>query len=309
MLKNLLLAALAFALLGLAASRAEDTAQATGEEHVIRQSVDEYCDAFNRGDVDAVMVFWSDDADYIASDGQTHRGKQVIRDLFQDAAENLKGYKLGLSIDQLQFVKPDVAIEDGTIELTSPAGDTSHGNYTTVWIRSDGKWLIQSARELPSEEAKTAEETDVAANAEHLKSLEWLVGDWISDDNGPAVELSSNWALDKNFLVQDYTVAGDAENAIRVTQWIGYDPSTGQIRSWTFDSRGGLGEAQWTRDGNTWNAQASGILPDGRIGTAIHSVAFVDDTHLVWRSTGRNIEGQPLPDVEVKFVRRQPKQY
>jgi hypothetical protein len=103
--------------------------------------------------------------------------------------------------------------------------------------------------------------------------------------------------------VQDYTVAGKDGDDLRVTQWIGFDPSTAQIRSWTFDSRGGYGDGLWTREDNTWRSETTGVLPDGRIGTSFNTIRFVDDTHLEWRSTGRNVEGQPMPDAEVRLVR------
>jgi hypothetical protein len=104
--------------------------------------------------------------------------------------------------------------------------------------------------------------------------------------------------------VQEYTVGGQSDSQLHVTQWIGYDAASDQIKSWTFDSRGGHGEGLWTRDGNTWYTEATGVLPDGRIGSALNSIEFVDDTHLRWRSIGRNVEGQPMPDAEVRFIRR-----
>jgi uncharacterized protein (TIGR02246 family) len=262
--------------------------------------VDGYCDAFNSGNVDTLLAFWADDADYVDEEGETHRGKEAIGALFKAGVEDLKGQKLGLKIDNLRLVKPEVAIEDGTATLTNADGQTTTGHYTAVWVKNGDKWLINSARELPDDDdAAAASES----NANYLQPLEWLVGDWVSEDNGPTVNLTANWALEKAFLVQDYTVAGQAGTDIRVVQWIGFDPVTGQMKSWTFDSRGGYGEGLWSRDDNTWHGETTGVLADGRVGTARNSIRFVDETHFEWRSTGRNVEGQPMPDVEVRFVR------
>src|SRR5262249_43041179 len=146
-------------------------------------------------------------------------------------------------------------------------------------------------------------------NPDYLRPLEWLIGDWVSEDNGAPVKVTAKWALDKRFLVQDYSVAGEAGTEMRVTQWIGYDPLTGQIKSWTFDSRGGYGEGLWSReDDNTWSIDTTGVLPDGRTGTANDAVRFVDNSHYGSRATARNVEGQPLPDVEVRFVRSDAKE-
>jgi uncharacterized protein (TIGR02246 family) len=299
MYKMTILVAVALTALWLSWTQAQGPALGSSEEQAIRKSVDDYCATFNKGDIGGLMDYWADDADYVDADGTAHRGKDAIRALFQSSTENLKGHKLGLKITALRIVKPEVAIEDGVAELTDPEGATTSAPYTAVWVKSGDKWLIQSARDLPSQEAS------VPATSDNLSPLAWLIGEWVSEDKGPKVTLTSKWALDKNFIVQDYTVAGQDGADLRVVQWIGFDPGTGQIKSWTFDSRGGHGEGLWMRDGNTWHAETTGVLADGRIGSAFNSVRFVDDTHLEWRSTDRNVEGQPMPDAEVKFVREE----
>jgi uncharacterized protein (TIGR02246 family) len=297
--KKAILSAMAFASLGFAWAQAKEPATDSTDEQVIRKSVDDYCAAFNNGDVEALLAYWANDADYVNEDGETHRGKDAIGALFRNSTENLEGCKLVLKIDTLRLLKPDVAIEDGIAELTGTEGDTDRAHYTAVWVKTDGKWLISNARDRPADE-----DAGSTANADYLKPLEWLVGEWVSEDDGPAVRLESNWALKKNFLVQDYTVTGKDGNDVHVTQWIGFDPLTEQIKSWTFDSRGGYGEGLWSREDNTWQTEATGVLPDGRTGSSLNSIRFVDDTHLEWRSTGRNVEGQPMPDAEVRFVRK-----
>jgi uncharacterized protein (TIGR02246 family) len=299
--KKLLLAMVAFASLRVVPALAQESSLGSPDEQTIRKSAGEYCTAFNSGDVEALLAFWANDADYVDSDGETHRGKAAILALFKASAEDLKGHKLALKIDSVRLVKPEVAIEDGTASLTDPDGETTDGRYTAVWVKNGDQWLLNSVRELPADEA---ENSAPESNAKYLEPLAWLVGNWVSEDGGPAVNLTAKWALDKNFLVQDYTVAGTDSADLRVMQWIGFDPATGQIKSWTFDSRGGYGEGLWTRDGNAWSADTIGVLPDGRTGTALHSVRFVDEAHFEWRSQGRNVEGQPMPDADVRFVRR-----
>jgi uncharacterized protein (TIGR02246 family) len=295
-----ILVLVAFVLLEVVSAHAQDTSPGSPDEQAIRKSVDGYCAAFNSGDVNAILAFWADDADYVDVDGETHRGKEAIAALFKTSAADMNGNKLGLKIDNLRFVKPEVAIEDGTSSLTIPEGETTSSRYTAVWVKNGDKWLIQSARELPNDEDEVAA---LDAQANYLQPLEWLVGQWVSDDSGPAVNLNAKWALDKNFLMLEYAVAGEADDGVRVMQWIGFDPLTEQIKSWTFDSRGGYGDGLWSREENTWHVDATGVLPDGRIGTVRNSIRFVDETHFELHSTGRNVEGQPMPDVVVKFVR------
>jgi uncharacterized protein (TIGR02246 family) len=297
--KETTLAVAVLTALALAWTRAQEPAKGSQDEQTIRKSADDYSAAYNKGDLDAVMAYWADDADYVDDAGKTHRGKATIAALFKAGADDMKGQTLALKVTSLRFVKPDVAIEDGEARITAPGGETDASRYTAVWTKSGDRWLISSVRSLPSDDVAAE-----ATNADYVKALDWLVGEWVSDDQGAKVNLTAKWALDKNFIVQDYTVERKDEPAEHVTQWIGYDPASGQIKSWTFDSRGGNGEGLWTRDGNTWNADATGVLPDGRAGSARNSVRFVDETHVEWRSTGRNIEGQPMPDAQVKFVRK-----
>jgi uncharacterized protein (TIGR02246 family) len=295
-----ILALFAFVLLEVVSAHAQESTQTSPDEQSIRKSVDDYCAAFNNNELDSILAFWADDADYVDVDGETHRGKESIGTLFKISAADVNGNKLGLKIDSLRFVKPEVAIEDGTATLTDQDGETTSSHYTAVWVKNGDKWLIQSARELPSDDVEDAVSQ---TNADYIQPLDWLVGQWVSDDSGPAVNLNAKWALDKNFLMLEYAVAGEAGNDVRVIQWVGFDPLTEQIKSWTFDSRGGYGDGLWTREENTWHVDATGVLPDGRIGTVRNTIRFVDETHFELHSTGRNVEGQPMPDVVVKFVR------
>jgi hypothetical protein len=70
-----------------------------------------------------------------------------------------------------------------------------------------------------------------------------------------------------------------------------------------FDSDGGFAEAYWRRDGNRWIVGTSGVLPDGGTGGSTNIYEFVDENSFVWRATERDVDGQPLADAEVKFVR------
>src|SRR5262245_44320815 len=80
--KKTIMAALAFSALKLVSTPAQEPPQGPTDEQVIRKSVDEYCAAFNSGDIDALLTFWANDADYVDADGESHRGKEAIGALF-----------------------------------------------------------------------------------------------------------------------------------------------------------------------------------------------------------------------------------
>src|SRR5208283_2772983 len=115
--------------------------------------------------------------------------------------------------------------------------------------------------------------------------------------------LSCRWALGKSFLQSEYTVKNKDGEDMAVTQFFGWDPVQGKIRSWFFDSKGGYGEAFWTRQKQTWTAAAAGVLPDGKTGSATNSIRFLDDKNFVWQAAEREVDGEPLADAEVKFTR------
>jgi hypothetical protein len=189
-------------------------------------------------------------------------------------------------------------MDDGTLELTEPTGEIERGRYVTVWAKVDGKWLVKSVRDIPIEEDEDAESKDP------LTDLDWLVGDWVNAGDGPKVKLSSQWKMNKKFLQQEYTVSGDAGD-FSVTIWIGFDPTGQQIRSWFFDSSGGLGQGIWQPRENLWKIASLGVLPTGATGSATHIWKKLDDGSIAWLAIDREIDGQAVPDLEVKFVRAQ----
>jgi len=92
-----------------------------------------------------------------------------------------------------------------------------------------------------------------------------------------------------------------------VTQRIGWDPLSKQIKSWFFDSEGGYGDDLWTRNGNQWMIKSTGVLPDGRIATATNILTRLGPNTARWASTERTVGGHHAPDhFENMMVRRPP---
>jgi hypothetical protein len=77
-----------------------------------------------------------------------------------------------------------------------------------------------------------------------------------------------------------------------------------RVRSWVYDSTGGFGEGYWQRDGNKWVVGSTAILADGGIGGATNIYEFKDENTVLYRSVDRDVDGQPVADVEAKFVRK-----
>jgi uncharacterized protein (TIGR02246 family) len=272
---------------------------ATGDEAAIRQANEDYVAAMIKGDLDGVMAFWAADSDYIDEAGKMTRGKDQIAAMFKKTLPEVKGSKATGKIHSMKFLRPEICLEDGTLELAANDGSKSSSRYAVVWTKTGDKWLISSVRDLP------AEVTDLPTlAAAQLKDLEWLVGEWMDDGAKADIAVKVHWAPNKSFLLMDYTVKQEGAEPLDVTVRIGWDGASGRIRSWTFDTNGGFGEGLWQKNGKKWEVGTSGVLPDGGTGGATHTYEFVDANSFMWRATDREVDGQPLTDVDVKFVRK-----
>src|SRR5262245_14258630 len=175
-------------------------------------------------------------------------------------------------------------------------GSVQAGTYLAVWVKQGGKWLLSNVRDLPGSEE---DEDDKAPSYARLKSLAWLVGEWTSKRGD--VKLSCKWAPNQSFIIQEYTVKQAAGKVLSLTQWIGWDGPSEEVRSWVFDSQGGYSVGDWQREGNTWTAAMEGALPDGRVGTSTVTYKYVNDDTFTWSSRDREVDEQPQPDVEMTY--------
>jgi uncharacterized protein (TIGR02246 family) len=273
-------------------------ARPANEEKAVRAAVDAYTSAFNKGNLEDVLAHVAADADFIGASGKQYKGKADLADVLKHSLTDLKGSKLKSTITSIRFLRPDVAVVDGKADVTAPDGKTDSGRFTSTWTRSDGKWLLSCVRNLPGSPA-TAEPAAAA-----LHQLEWLIGDWTHEGTDYRVQVKGRWALNKSFLVLEYTARGKDGEDLTVLQYFGWDPADEVIRSWFFDSKGGNGGGDWARDGNIWTADWRGELSDGRPASSVNSIRIIDRNTFVFRSVDREIDGLPLADLEVKFVRK-----
>lgn len=138
-----------------------------------------------------------------------------------------------------------------------------------------------------------------------LADLEWLVGQWGDSSGHTAVQSSISWTRNKAFLNYRFKISVPGTDELEGNQIIGWDPAAGTIRSWMFDSDGGFGEGVWSKKGNRWIVQFAQVLPDGRKASATNIYTLIDKDSFTWKSVGRKVDGQFLPNIdEVKIVRK-----
>jgi len=290
------------------AAAAPETAQAaaapavSAEEKPIRDAVDAFAKAYNTPDIQALGALFTDDANVVDSAGETTRGKAAITEMYATSLEENPGLKLEPKVREVRFLTPDVARVEGQTRLTTATGDASEfTRFSTLAVRRGGKWLVAEIREYPDPVE------DVSAY-DRLKELEWMVGEWVDESDNVKSSSSVRWADNKSFLVRTYQVEVKGEPSSSGTMFIGWDPQTGQIKSWVFDSEGGHGEGLWTRTGEKeWVVKAQGVLRDGRptSATQIHTIVNKDSAKA--SSIDRIIGGQIAPDIaDVVLVRKPP---
>lgn len=145
----------------------------------------------------------------------------------------------------------------------------------------------------------------MAGNHAHLRELEWMIGEWIDTGDESTIETTCKWTKNGNFLTRSFKVVAEGHIDLEGTQVIGWDPISGSIRSWVFDSDGGFGEGSWRRNGNRWEIDSTQTLADGSIATSMNIFRYVDDHTFTWRSIAREINGEAVADIsEVKVARK-----
>jgi hypothetical protein len=208
-----------------------------------------------------------------------------------------KGAKLVVHRKSFRFIRPDLAIGDGMLEVFPPdGGRASSTRYTAVNVKQDGKWYMASVREAVATPPN---------NAEKLEDVAWLLGDWVDEEQkGGQARLSFSLAENNNFIVSHFVTAVKGVPIAGGTQWIGWDGHAKQIRSWVFDSGGAISESVWSKNGNKLMSKTVTTMRDGKRVSATNVVTRVDADHVTWQSTNRSVDGKPLPDVPaVKLMR------
>lgn len=281
---------------GMAACRA--AAAPTVDELAIRTAAKEYSAAKRRGDADKLRTMWTADGDYVDATGRTFKARDLINQLVpadksakQPVAANPAESEAAVST--LRFISPDVAIEDGESGRgVAEDGSEITSRFAAVWVKRGGKWLLDGVRESDSTSAP---------GHPKLKPLAWLVGEWADVTEAGSVLMSWQWSDSGNFLTGDFLIYGRGREAVGGTQRIGWDPVAGQIKSWIFDSQGGVGEGHWRLDGDRWIVESTHVMADGAKATtkSVYSLNeardFILEVGSAWDSPKAGPEEAALP--------------
>jgi uncharacterized protein (TIGR02246 family) len=269
------------------------------EERAIREAIDGFARAFQQRDPRAIAGLFAEDGEAVDAEGGTIQGRRPLEEHYAARLADAPGDKLETTVERIVFLAPGIARVTGRTQVNPTDGSAPvGGRFAGIYVKRDGRWLLASVREVPDQQLTPHE---------HLKELEWLVGQWVEESEDAVVSTSVAWTDNGNFLLRSFDVRVKGKPALTGTQRIGWDPLTRQFKSWVFDSNGGYGEGLWMRSGNQWVVKATGVRPNGHTVTATQVLTFVNKDHLRWKSLDRTLgDGIVLDIEEIAMVRKAP---
>ena len=256
-----------------------------------------YVEAFNKGDAGAVASLWLPDGNYVDQFGNRYEGRKAIKTLFVSFFAANGGAQLRIDSESLKMISENLASEDGTSAVLLPGEPLpSRARFANTIVRQDGKWLLACVREsqfAPPDRSK------------ELAPLAWLLGPWQAKTaEGESVFLTVAPAPGGNFLIVERTVVAGGGPVAGGTEWIAWDPSSKQIRSWSFDADGGFGENVWRARDKAWSVESTHTLRDGRTLRETQSLDPDGKGGLTVKTISISLEGSDLPKPEeLTFLR------
>src|ERR1700752_2975494 len=262
--------------------------QALPEYQAAEDQFRNYQEAYDRGDAKALASFYAEDVDYIDEEGAETKGRAKMEELFTEYFQASPGAKIAITIEEVKQLASDVQVNRGVATVTVPGGLTTSTRYAAILAKKNDGWKICQVTETAGPAPSTSSQ---------LQSLKWLIGNWENKAADQTVETKVDWAGDNNFLVRTFKLKGE-EGETDGREIVGWDSDRQQIRSWIFDTNGGLGESSWSYDSGHWLILASNVLPDGSRSTAENLLTKVDDNQFTWESQNRTLNGEPQPTLD-----------
>lgn len=262
----------------------------------IRAASDAFVAAFNRKDAKAIAALWTEDGDYVDDVGHRFVGRDAIAEGYaQFFAENPDA-RIRIVIDSLRLLSDAAAIEDGRAMVDpQPAGTPGIGKYMAVHVKVGGKWLMSTVRDT---------HVDTPSTYRNVADLEFLIGTWTAEEQGAKSESVCKWIANKSFVERTYTTTDSGGTETSGVQIIGFNPETGNVQSWNFNSDGGHAVGVWLPHEGGWSAEIQGVTGDGTPTTAVNTLTRLDDNAYVWQSVQRTLGDAALPDTDEVVIKR-----
>ena len=266
------------------------------DRDAIASFMQSFVKSFESRDAKQLAAHWTTEGEFENAFGVVVQGQSALEGAFAESFAKTPEASAKLQQESLRFLSKDSAIQEGTVSIRrGPTQPSTEANYSASLIREDGKWLLTQMTESPFDEVS-------------MENLEWLIGEW-KGSSGQEAELliSYAWEPNKKFIRVKLSRT-EKDLVITGTQVIGINPATGQLHSWIFEADGGIVEAVWSRDGDSWVLSASGTLADGQTILETNVFRRIDDDTITYQSIGRvvdDVQRADLPPMRVTRVKQQ----
>jgi hypothetical protein len=154
---------------------------------------------------------------------------------------------------------------------------------------------------LPADKTNHAVESTAAQHP--LAQLDWLLGEWTGLTDNATVLVSSHPCEGGAFVERHFVVKREGQPDVGGTQRIGYDPVSGRLKCWTFDTLGGFGEGFWYASGDSWVIESDETLADGSQSTTTAILTPKGADRFEWQIERARVNGAALPQQTIEFVR------
>ena len=159
-----------------------------------------------------------------------------------------------------------------------------------------------------------AQEETPPSNYQHLKELEYFVGDWVGtgkipEDNPESpglsfvLRLTVRWTVKKNAQVVRWDAESEGKVVMSSRGLRGWNAAAQQIKGLGFTSWGGYGESTLTQVDGKWVQKTSGADPDGTKTSHVITTTIIDQNAYVEEITARTADGKSLPDFKIEYKR------
>jgi uncharacterized protein (TIGR02246 family) len=150
-------------LLGCVALFSMASAPVNNDETQVRDLIPRFADAWAHADAHGIAGIYAADGDLVIPTGQVISGRDAIAGFYAAVfAKGYQGSKGEGTIERLRFVRPDVAVGDGTWSIVGAHGangqaaPAERGVFAFVAVKQENQWLISALREQTSATKLTA---------------------------------------------------------------------------------------------------------------------------------------------------------
>lgn len=261
--------------------------------------------AYNARDPRAIAELFTPKGEFIDADDNVFDTHEAIAGEFAALFEvNSTKNSVEIGAEEIREISPGILSVDCVATFSDTEGadedkETDDVDFSALLVKqSDGGWLFASIR--------SEGEGNVRTPHARLKRLEWLIGEWVDESNESTMHTRTRWSDDGNFILTDFSLKVAGSSLMTGTQRIGWNASLGKFKSWVFDSEGGFAEGLWTDLDDRWVVHASGVRPDGDVGSATHIYEPKSPDSFLFSVVDRIVGDEAQPDFTSRVVRKPP---